>query len=32
MVNLSGATENDRKKIVITKDSKAFFQNNVYVM
>ena len=24
MVNLGGATENDRKKIVITKDSKAF--------
>ena len=29
MVNLGGATENDRKKIVITKDSKAFFHNNV---
>lgn len=29
MVNLGGATENDRKKIVITKDSKAFFYNNV---
>jgi len=26
MVNLGGATENDRKKIVITKDSKAFFR------
>ena len=25
MANLGGATENDRKKIVITKDSKAFF-------
>ena len=29
MVNLGGATENDRKKIVIRKDSKAFFHNNV---
>lgn len=29
MVNFGGATENDRKKIVITKDSKAFFHNNV---
>ena len=29
MVNLGVATENDRKKIVITKDSKAFFHNNV---
>ena len=29
MVNLGGATENDREKIVITKDSKAFFHNNV---
>ena len=29
MVNLGGATENDRKKIVITKDSKTFFHNNV---
>ena len=29
MINLGGATENDRKKIVITKDSKAFFHNNV---
>ena len=29
MVNMGGATENDRKKIVITKDSKAFFYNNV---
>lgn len=29
MVNLGGATENDRKKIVITKDSKVFFHNNV---
>ena len=29
MVNFGGVTENDRKKIVITKDSKAFFHNNV---
>ena len=29
MVNMGEATENDRKKIVITKDSKAFFHNNV---
>lgn len=29
MVNMGGATENDRKKIVITKNSKAFFHNNV---
>lgn len=29
MVNFGGATEHDRKKIVITKDSKAFFHNNV---
>ena len=32
MVNLGGATENDRKKIVITKDSKAFFHNNVDIV
>ena len=32
MVNLGGATENDRKKIVITKDSKAFFHNNVCLL
>ena len=29
MVNMGEATENDRKKIVIRKDSKAFFHNNV---
>ena len=29
MVNFGGATEHDRKRSVITKDSKAFFHNNV---
>ena len=29
MVNLGGATENDRKKIVITKVSKIFFHVSV---